>query len=135
MAGDASRRNGKLGGIPKGYKYPKTLAKERAVKIADEIARQIVLDKWAKIIEAQAEHAQGVSYMVLRAPDGSFVRATDVKQLDAALAAGEQSFRIFTQAPNTQAFTALSDRTFDKPIERHEVTGAEGGPLVIKWQD
>ena len=131
--GHGGKRQG--AGTKHGFKYPKTLAKERAIAKADEIIRELVLERWAGMVTKQADHAEGVSYMVLRAPDGSFVRATDVKQLDAALAAGAESFRIFTQAPNTPAFTALSDRAFDKPIERHELTGAEGGPLVIKWQD
>jgi len=84
--------------------------------------------------KAQIEHAQGVSYMVLRAPDGSFARATDEKQIDAACAVGESAFRIFTQAPNTQAFADLMNRTFGKPPERLEHTGAEGGPVIFKWE-
>ncbi len=80
---------------------------------------------------AQIAHAQGVSYMVLRNPDGTFTRATDEKQIDAACASGAQAFRIFTQAPNVQAYTDLMNRALDKPIEQIAVTGAEGGPLVI----
>lgn len=120
-------------GVPRGP-YAPTLAKREAQRKADELAREIVLREWGPMIEAQAKHAQGVSYMVLRNPDGTFTRATDEKQIDAACAAGASSFRIFTQAPNTQAFTAISDRAFDKPIERHEVTGEDGGPLVVKWE-
>jgi len=120
-------------GPKKGAVYAKTLAKQIATEKADEIAREIVLREWEPIIKAQALHAQGVSYMVLRAPDGSFARATDVKQIDAACASGATAFRIFTQAPNTQAFTALSDRAFDKPVERHQVTGKDGGPVEVKW--
>jgi len=121
-------------GPKKGAVYAKTLAKQQAVAKADEIAREIVLEEWAPILRAQAKHAQGVSYMILRAPDGSFARATDEKQIDAACAAGAQAFKIFTQAPNTQAFTALRDSAFDKPVERHEIAGADGGPLIVKWQ-
>lgn len=119
-------------GPKKGAVYAKTLAKQKAAEKADEIAREIVLREWAPMILSQVKHAQGVSYMVLRAPDGSFTRATDEKQIDAACAAGATAFRIFTQAPNTQAFAAISDRVFDKPIERQQVTGADNGAVKIE---
>ena len=76
----------------------------------------------------------GVQYMVLRAPDGSFVRATDVKQLDAALASGEAAFRIYTKEPHQGSASMLLAYAADKPVEPVEVTGAEGGPLVITWK-
>ncbi len=118
-----------------GGKNIATLAKEIAVKKADEIAREIVLREWGPILEAQAKHAQGISYMVLRAPDGSFTRATDEKQIDAACALGANAFKIFTQSPNTQAFTSLRDTAFDKPIERHEHSGPDGGDIPISITD
>lgn len=117
-----------------GFKFPKTIEKEKARAIADQIARQIVLEQWGPMVRAQSEHARGVAYMVLRNSDGTFVRATDEKQIDAALASGDFAYRIFTQAPNTQAFTALSDRVFDKPIERQELMGKDGGPLIVQWK-
>lgn len=120
-----------LRGPKKGAVYAKTLAKQIAVEKADELAREIVLKEWGPIIEAQAKHAMGVSYMVLRNPDGSFARATDVDQIDAACKAGAEAFRIFTQAPNTQAFTALRDTAFDKPVERQEISGPDGGPIDV----
>lgn len=120
-----------LRGPKKGAVYAKTLAKQRAIEKADELAREIVLREWGPILEAQAKHAMGVSYMVLRAADGTFTRATDVKQIDAACAAGETAFKIFTQSPNTQAFTALRDTTFDKPVERHEVSGPDGEGIPV----
>lgn len=91
-------------------------------------------EKLEEMVEAQVQHAMGVSYMVLRAPDGSFARATDEKQIDAACAIGASAFKIFTQAPNTQAFTAIADRAIDKPSEHVELTGEAGGPLVVTWQ-
>lgn len=121
-------------GRPPGRLNNATLDKKRAQEIADQIIRDRIIEKLPEIIDAQIAHAKGVSYMVLRAPDGSFARATDEKQIDAACAIGASAFRIFTQAPNTQAFTALSDRAFDKPVERQEITGKYGGPLVVKWE-
>ena len=69
--------------------------------------------------------------MLIRRPDGTYSRATDTKQIDAALAIGGSAFKVFTQAPNPQAFMALWDRTLDKPIERQEVTGKDGEPIQI----
>lgn len=121
-------------GPQKGAIYKPTLEKRAAQAKADQILREIVLERLRPMAEAQSQHAQGVSYMVLRHSDGTFTRATDEQQIDAACAAGAQAFQIFTQAPNTQAFVALTDRAFDKPVERTEVTGPDGGPLVVKWE-
>jgi hypothetical protein len=55
--------------------------------------------------------------MVLRNPDGTFTRATNEDQINAALAIGGHAFQVHTQAPNTQAFVAVLDRTFGKPTE------------------
>lgn len=124
-----------LRGPKKGAVYAKTLARQRASEKADELAREIVLREWGPTIQAQAKHAQGVSYMVLRAPDGTFTRATDEKQIDAACAAGAAAFRIFTQAPNTQAFVALRDTAFGKPVERVEHSGPDGDPIELTVRD
>lgn len=97
-----------------------------------ERARQIFAEHFEPILQAQSEHAKGIGYMVLRRSDGTYTRATDVKQVDAALAAGGSTFKLFTQAPNPQAFVALWDRVLDKPIERQEHTGKDGAPLEIK---
>lgn len=108
-------------GRPKGSQNKSTLEKHAAQRRADAILRQIVLERLDRMAAAQGAHAEGVSYMVLRHPDGTFTRATDEKEIDAALASGGQSFQIFTQSPNTPAFVALMDRAFDKPIERVNV--------------
>lgn len=132
MPGDASRRNGRLGGLPKGYKFQKTLEKEAA----RTHLRKKVFAELDPILDAQIAHAKGVSYMVLRHSDGTFTRATDETQLDAALASGAQAFQIFTQAPNVQASADLLNRALDKPAEQVRVTGADDGPVehVFRWQ-
>ena len=83
---------------------------------------------------AQIEHAKGVSYMVLRSADGTFARATDEKQIDAACAIGATAFRIFTSSPHTPAYPDLMNRTLGKPPELVEMTGAEGGAMIVKWK-
>lgn len=101
-----------------------------------EALRDYVKSRLPGLAEAQADHAQGIGYMVLRQPDGTYARATDVKQVDAALAAGATTFKLYTQAPNTQAFSALLDRTYGRPVEHHEVGGEDGGPIehVFSWR-
>lgn len=119
-------------GLPKGYKFPKTIEKE----LERERLRQLVVAEMEPMTRAQIEHAKGVHYMVLRHKDGTFTRATDVKQLDAAIAHGAEAFQIFTQAPNTQAYADLMNRALDKPAEQVKVTGEDGGPVehVFRWQ-
>lgn len=122
MAGDASRRNGRLGGKPKGYKHVKTIEKE----MERERLRQLVVQHMEPMTLAQIEHAKGVSYMVLRLPDGTFARATDAAQIDAACKAGGEAFRIFTQAPNPASYKDLMDRALDKaqePPQELKLTG------------
>lgn len=94
----------------------------------------IVRAELEPIVKAQVMNAQGVSYMMLRQKDGSFTRATDVKQIDAACAAGSVAFQIFTQQPNQQSAAMLLGYAADKPVEPHEHTGEDGGPIEIRWK-
>ena len=126
MGGQASRENGKKGGRPIGAEEPATREKREARRII----REHFVAHLPEIVRAQVAHAKGVSYMRLRATDGTFVRATDEKQIDAAIAAGATWFQIFTEVPNVQAFVALSDRAIDKPSEHVELTGKDGQPLL-----
>lgn len=116
-------------GRPEGSLDQHTL-KKRANR---EIIRKLVEKHLEPIIKAQAAHAMGVSYMRLRNPDGTFARATDEKQIDAAIAAGATWFEIFTEAPNTQAANTLLGYVADKPVEPVEHTGEGGGPIAYKW--
>ncbi len=101
---------------------------------AREVTRQLVFERLRPMVTAQMAHAEGISYMILRHPTGTFTRATDVAQLDAACAAGAAAFRIFTQAPNVQAFSDLMNRALDKPVEQVQVTGKDGGPVELAKQ-
>lgn len=121
----------KTGGKPKGYKAQHTLAKE----LHRERLRELVCQHLEPLARAQIAHALGVSYMVLRHPDGTYTRATNEEQLNRALAAGSKAFEIFTQAPSTAAFADLMNRALDKPAEQLRVTGADDGPVehVFRW--
>lgn len=131
MPGESARINGRKGGRPKGALSQKTKDLMAVKEAARARALEIFTEELEPILRAQAKHAKGVSYMTLRHADGSYTRATDEKQVDAGLAAGEPLMQLFTQAPSTQAFMALWDRTLDKPIERQEVSGVAGGPLEV----
>jgi len=114
-------------GKPKGYKAPATLDK----LMAREAHRQLVTAALVPMTQAQIAHAQGVSYMILRHPDGTFTRATDVDQVDAACAAGAAAFQIFTQQPNQQAYAYLVDQAIDKAPQHQVISGPDGKPLEI----
>ena len=128
MAGDISRRNGKLGGRPKGSEEPATLDKKANRALIREAARPYI----EKIVRAQAENALGVSYLVLRDPvSGAYVRATDESAVDAALLAGPDAFRVYTKEPHQGSASLVLAYAADKPVEPVEVTGADGGPVEV----
>lgn len=122
----------KTGGKRKGFKAVKTIEKE----LERERLRQMVCAELEPMTKAQIAHAKGVSYMVLRHSDGTFARATDEKQIDAACAVGATAFQIFTQAPNVQAFTDLMNRALDKPAEQVQLQGPDGGvpTFIFQWR-
>ncbi len=114
-------------GRPKGAKSQKTLDLEWE----RELLRRQILARLAPVTDAQLDHAGGVSYMVLRNPDGSFTRATDVKQVDAALAIGSSAFKLFTQAPNPQAYNTLLAYAVDKPKEQPQTLEVKGTVNIV----
>lgn len=119
-------------GRPAGGENTATIAKRETREAICAIVRK----ELEPIVKAQVLNAQGVSYMMLRQKDGSFTRATDVKQIDAACAAGSIAFQIFTQQPNQQSAAMLLGYAADKPIEPHEHSGEDGGPikLSVSWK-
>ena len=117
-------------GRKKGYRFPSTLNKEAA----RQAALGLVLQHLEAMLSAQIENAKGVHYATIRTPQGTYVRATDTKQIDAAISCGGEMFKLYTKEPSPASFQALWDRTLDKPIERTEVSGKDGGPLEIKWK-
>src|SRR5262249_31093275 len=87
-------------GKEKGSKNKSTLAFEERRTASLNVLRDMVMAELGPMTQAQIAHAKGIGYMLLRRDDGTYARATDVKQVDAALAAGESMFELFTQAPN-----------------------------------
>jgi len=128
--GGARKGAGRKPGVPNAA----TLSANEEKAIAREVIRGHITAHIPKIIQAQIENALGVPYMVLRAPDGSFVRATDEKQVDAALAAGTTAFKLYTKEPHLPAASMLLAYAADKPVEPHEHSGEGGGPIVVTWK-
>lgn len=133
--GDASRENGKKGGRPKGALSKTTLSANEQKAIAREVIRAHITAHIPAIIEAQKDNALGVQYLVVRDKNGSYVEATNAAQVQAALKAGGDAFRVFTRQPHQGSAAMLLAYAADKPVEPVEMTGAEGGPLVVKWKD
>jgi hypothetical protein len=115
-------------GIKKGQKHQGTLEKDAA----REALRQQITARLEPITDAQLDHAAGVSYMVLRNTDGTYTRATNVEQVDAALAVGETAFKLFTQAPNPQAYNTLLAYAVDRPKEQPQQVELKGTVNVVE---
>jgi len=81
------------------------------------------------------DNVVGIRHLMIRDPKtGKFERITgDAKQIDKALKSKNACW-IYTKDPNVQAFTDLMNWCLDKPAEHVQVAGADGGPLVIRWQ-
>jgi len=127
----APKGHPRWGGRQKGRRNEKTLDLiwER------ELLRRQILKRAGPMTEKQMDHAEGVSYMVLRNPDGTFTRATDEAQIDAACAVGASAFKIFTQAPNTQAYSTLMAYAVDRPKEQPQdvhVSGTINIPELLR---
>ena len=119
----------KTGGRHKGTPNKATVDREKGL----DALRELVLQKLGPMTQAQITHATGAHHFLIRRPDGSLVRTTNTKQIDAALAGGSTMFQIVIDPPSTPAFIALLDRTFGKPAERMEVTGKDGRTLPVRF--
>src|SRR5262249_7760737 len=118
-------------GRPKGMKWPSTLAKAEA----REKVRQFINERLGEFLEAMADNVLGIRHLMMTDPKtGKFERIIgDAKQIDKALKT-KTVFWIYTKDPNVQAFTDFLNRALDKRSEHMQVAGADGGPLVIRWQ-
>lgn len=139
MGGNASRQNGKKGGRPPGAKNAATISANEEKQIARSVIRQHIQEHIPAIIAAQIDNAKGVPYLVLRDSSGAYVRATDEKQLDAAIAAynaGDTNvLKFYTKEPHATSASMLLAYAADKPVEPVEVSGEGGGPVVVKWAE
>ena len=118
-------------GRPAGQKMQKTIEKEAA----RELVRQTVIENLGPLLAAQIDNALGIKHLMMRDPKtGKFERITGgVEQIDKAVKSKNACW-IYTKDPNVQASTDLLNRAIDRPAEHVQLEGADGGPLVIRWQ-
>jgi hypothetical protein len=127
-------RGGKRDGAgrPKGSEEQATLDK-RAHRA---LIREAIKPHITAIIAAQVDNAKGVPYLVLRDASGAYVRATDEKQVDEALArlnAGDDSaMRFYTKEPHQGSASMLLAYAADKPVEPVEHSGPGGEAIPIE---
>jgi hypothetical protein len=121
-------------GLPKGYKFPSTLTKD-AIRARVQARVSAQLDP---LLDAQIANAQGIKYLVVRQKTtGKFLRVTEaMARLRSNREPGEDEevIEVWEKDPSVQAFTDLMNRAADKPIEAVQVSGLEGGPIVLQWQ-
>jgi hypothetical protein len=141
MAGEASRNNGKKGGRPVGRRSRATLERDAVLRAY----RERVCDQAQRLLDAEMTVALGCSMLLKRpktSPKGE-PRKTEVVTdeatirafLDGELDQDENDFYfITTERPDTNTIRGMFDRTFDKPAQRTEVTGANGGAVELRWQ-
>lgn len=118
-------------GPAKGAKYKPTLEKE-AMR---EAVRQIVFAHMNDLMAAQISNAKGIKYLVVREKKtGKFLRVGEGRA--GKLAPGEEIIEVWEKDPSVQAFTDLLNRALDKPAEQMKVTGADDGPVEVRfrWQ-
>lgn len=118
-------------GVPKGYKRPATISKE----LAREALRQVVLRHMDRMLASQIAHAIGIGHLYTRDKAGKFNKIESQAEVDRLLREGQEDrdYWIFTKDPSVQAFSDLMDRSLDQPMRQVAVTGADGGPLLVKW--
>ncbi len=131
MPGDQSRQNGKKGGRPPGTAQPDTL---RKMAIKRRWLERLEADA-DKLYDAQMAQALGTKHAVARdLKTGKFIPLDDEK-VKLMLQCGQaDQIELWDRPPSTPAFIALADRAIDKPTEMVELTGKDGGPLVVTWE-
>lgn len=126
-------------GPKKGSQHAATISAHEEKQITRSVIREHIRSHIPAIIAAQVDNAKGVPYLILRDPaTGAYVRATDEKQVDEALArynAGDESaLKFFTKEPHQGSASMLLAYAADKPVEPVEHSGEGGGPVVFRWQ-
>lgn len=103
-------------GLPRGFKFPKTLEKEAA----REFTRQLVTAELPELVGAQIAHAKGIQHFVLRTKDGKFEKVTSADAALAAMNDPDSVYEFWEKDPSVQAFTDLLNRALDKPKEQEQ---------------
>ena len=118
-------------GPKKGAKYARTRRRQAEF----QLVTQNVKAHLKEMVRAQIAAAQGTRYLLVRYPDGTWSRPEHPADVDRSVAAGAERLEVFTQRPQTPAFTDLMNRVFGAPPKRLEMAGDQGGPIEVCWRD
>lgn len=110
MSGNASRKNGHLGGRPKGKYDPSKALEKQAIR---DIVRAMVSAHLVPMTEAQIAHANGLKYLVSRDKAGKFTRIGP----EGVTGDAGEVIEVWEKDPSSQAYADLMNRAADKPIE------------------
>lgn len=134
-ATEITHRNRSKGGRPKGRKNAATLEREAVLREY----RQRVCRLADDLLDAELTVARGVTFLFRKPKSGKdrkVERVTDEetikRYLDGELDSDEQDwYFIAAEKPDTATIRGMFDRTFDRPAQRHELTGGGGGPVQV----
>lgn len=116
-------------GLPKGYKFKRTLEKEQA----REVLRQHLTERLDTVATALLSRAQGVRYFVTRnKKTGKYELVTNPDQVIAALnAEDENTGEFYTDKPDVSAIREILDRALDKAKEQEQTIEVKGDAALV----
>ncbi len=127
MARQKNDGRGRMGGKPKGFKHPETLAKEAA----RELVRQAVTQSLEPLIKAHVAKALGSSFLVVRNKlTGKFVRVG--KHRAERIKVDEEIVEVWDKDPDVSALKELLDRALDKSADQPAAVKHEG-VVTLRW--
>jgi len=156
MPGKTSAENGKKGGRPKGKRSKSTLEKEAVLA---EVRKRIMANA-QRILDSQLSLSQGQTFLYKIekkkeiGPRGgvSYKRQKPAlvtaqweieKYLNGLIGEGDPEnendpaatyYFITTKEPNNMAIDSMFDRAFGTPTKRVEMTGEDGEPIRVLWE-
>ncbi len=141
MAGNASRKNGRKGGRPKGRRNNKTIEREAALEVYEQLVRERLLPVFEhqySLVRGTAflyrieEHKNGArEHVLVTKPDeiGDVLSQMDSWEGEVV---NDQYYCAHVKAPESRAITDMLDRAIGKPAQKTQLSGPNDGPIEIK---
>lgn len=120
-----------------GTKLGKRWAATMEKALVKEETRKFIQQHMPAMLRSQIAHAIGIGHLFTRDAHGKFTRIIDEKEMERLLTEGTENtdYWIFAKDPSVQAFSELLNRTLDQAPKPVEITGKDGAPLVVRWED